>query len=145
MNYRLMKPEDIAQTAMLEQKIFSMPWSEQSFIDSLNNPDTIYFVAEEGGVIYGYCGLYILFETGELTNVAVSPEKRTQGIAGRLLKEIFTQAEKQGVTDVMLEVRESNHAAISLYKKFGFVPEGIRSDYYDMPKENALILWKHGL
>lgn len=145
MDYRFMKPEDISQVAVLEQEIFSVPWTKQAFLDSLNNPDTIYLVAQEEEKICGYCGIYLLYEVGEISNVAVKAEKRNQGIAGCLLKKMIAEAAKKGVSDIMLEVRESNLAAISLYQKLGFSKEGIRRNYYEKPQENALILWKRGI
>lgn len=142
---RLMKNQDLAQVAEIEKQIFSMPWSEKAFSDSLNSENTIYVVAEEDGKVKAYCGMYLSFEEGNITNVAVAPEYRRKNIAQRMLDYIMEEAKKKGITDIFLEVRETNTGAIALYEKNGFKEAGIRKDFYEKPVENALIMWKHHL
>ena len=77
---RSMRAEDAAKVASLEAEIFSQPWSENAFLDSLCLPDTIFLVAEESGVIQGYIGMYLAADEGEITNVAVNPACRRRGI-----------------------------------------------------------------
>ena len=60
--YRLMSEGDIKQVAAIEKEIFSLPWSEKSFLDSLKNENTVYIVAEIKDEIVAYCGAYISFE-----------------------------------------------------------------------------------
>lgn len=74
-----MTAEDAAKVASLEAEIFSQPWSENAFLDSLCLPDTIFLVAEESGVIQGYIGMYLAADEGEITNVAVNPACRSGG------------------------------------------------------------------
>lgn len=142
---RLMTKTDLEQVAGIEREIFSMPWSEKAFADSLQSENTLYIVAEIDGKVAGYCGMYIAFEEGNISNVAVAPEYRRQKIAANMLKNILKLAKEKGVTDVVLEVRETNTGAIRLYEQIGFEEVGIRKDFYDKPKENALIMWKHNL
>ena len=75
-------------------------------------------------------------------NVAVSDALRRQGIAGKLLTEAMRRGREQGISDYTLEVRKSNKAAVSLYEGLGFRTEGVRKDYYEQPREDALIMWK---
>ena len=142
---RLMTKTDLEQVAGIEREIFSMPWSEKAFADSLQSENTLYIVAEIDGKVAGYCGMYIAFEEGNISNVAVAPEYRRQKIAANMLKNILKLAKEKGVTAVVLEVRETNTGAIRLYEQIGFEEVGIRKDFYDKPKENALIMWKHNL
>lgn len=147
---RLMKREDCKAIAQIERISFSNPWSEQSFLDTLKNKDIFYLVAERGQKeeerkLIGYVGVWRSFEEADITNVAVLPEERGKGIGLLLLERTMEEALHRGVTALALEVRESNQAAIRLYRKVGFVLEGIRTGYYEKPKENALIMWNRSL
>lgn len=142
---RLMNDADVEQVAKIEKEIFSKPWSAKSFLDSLNSDNTLYVVAQENDVVVGYCGMYMSYGEGNITNVAVSPGFRRQGIAKKTLDYILKLAVENGITDVTLEVRETNVPAIRMYEQLGFEDAGIRKNFYEKPKENALIMWKHNL
>ena len=129
--YRLMSEGDIKQVAAIEKEIFSLPWSEKSFLDSLKNE------------IVAYCGAYISFEEADISNVAVKKNFRRKNVAENMLNKLFYECGKKGVSDITLEVRETNVPAISLYEKLGFEEAGIRKNFYEKPVENALIMWKH--
>lgn len=140
MNIRLMKETDLWQVTVIEQEIFSQPWSKQGFLDALKNKDTLYLVAEEKNTILGYLGLWQSFEEADITNVAVKSEYRRKGVAGRLLSEGRRLAAQRGITALTLEVRVSNEPAIRLYEKYGFRSLGIRPGFYEKPKEDAIIM-----
>ena len=141
--YRLMSEGDIKQVAAIEKEIFSLPWSEKSFLDSLKNENTVYIVAEIKDEIVAYCGAYISFEEADISNVAVKKNFRRKNVAENMLNKLFYECGKKGVSDITLEVRETNVPAISLYEKLGFEEAGIRKNFYEKPVENALIMWKH--
>ena len=105
---RSMTAEDAAKVASLEAEIFSQPWSENAFLDSLCLPDTIFLVAEESGVIQGYIGMYLAADEGEITNVAVNPACRRRGIGEGLLTEMKKRAADHKIARIVLEVRVSN-------------------------------------
>ena len=113
---RRMAEEDTAKVARIEKECFSQPWSQQGFIDALKGSDNILVVAEENGEIYGYVCMYVSFEEGEITNVAVSEQYRNKGVGRLLMQTIEREAEANGVERIVLEVRVSNNSAISLYK-----------------------------
>ena len=140
-----MTVDDIAQVAEIERQIFSIPWTEKAFRDSMESDNTIYIVAKENDNVAGYAGMYLSFEEGNITNVAVNPLSRRKGIGEKIVRDILNRAYEKGVRDVFLEVRETNSVAIALYEKIGFKEEGIRKNFYDKPRENALIMWKHNL
>ena len=140
-----MTVDDIAQVAEIERQIFSIPWSEKAFRNSMESDNTIYIVAKENDNVAGYAGMYLSFEEGNITNVAVNPLSRRKGIGEKIVRDILNRAYEKGVRDVFLEVRETNSVAIALYEKIGFKEEGIRKNFYDKPRENALIMWKHNL
>ena len=102
------------------------------------DPDTDYGEPE----LMGYVGLWMIAGEGHITNVAVHPDHRGQGVAKVLLKLMLDYCEEQGISDVTLEVRPSNEPALRLYRGFGFREEGRRPHYYENDGEDALILWR---
>ena len=99
------------------------------------------FLIEDGGQVCGYCVLSVLFEDAEVLNVAVSKAHRKKGYGALLMEAMLERAIALGATQCFLEVRESNVAAIALYKKYGFSQYGIRKNYYE-DGENALTMKK---
>ncbi len=140
MEIRTMAEKDLQEVSALEQQIFSKPWSLESFRSAFDRADTIYLVAEEKGHICGYLGIWMGPEDGDLCNIAMAPEYRGQGHAGRLLKIAIEQCKRQGLKRIILEVRLSNETAKRLYQKFSFQTSGVRQGYYSEPVEDALIM-----
>lgn len=139
---RAMEEKDIKQVAAIEEENFSRPWSYTAFSDSIKKENRIYLVAVEGERVLGYCGLWIVLEEGEITNVSIDKSYRNQGLGGQLLETLFVFGKKKNVNAYTLEVRSSNKAAIHLYEKKGFHREGSRKNFYEMPTEDAVIMWK---
>ena len=137
---RRMIPEDVPQVAKIESASFSMPWSEKSFLDSLEREDTVFLVCVEEEQVAGYIGMYISFDEGEITNVAVDSAYRQKGYGYQLMEAARTEAKHRGVLSIFLEVRVSNVPAIALYKKMGFEKLGIRKNFYEHPIEDAIIM-----
>ena len=142
MNYKLtpMTEEHIPQIAALERACFSHPWSEDALRDELWNDSAVVVVAEgENGTVLGYAGLQTVLDEGYINNVAVDPRFRRQGVAGQLV-EAFLRFGAARLAFLTLEVRASNAPAIALYEKYGFAQAGRRRDYYDDPREDALLM-----
>lgn len=142
MNYKLtpMTAEHIPQIAALERAYFSHPWSEDMLREELWN-DAAVIVAAEGddGTVLGYAGLQTVLDEGYINNVAVDPRFRRQGVANELIA-AFVRFGKAKLAFLTLEVRASNAPAITLYEKHGFHEVGRRKDYYDDPKEDAILM-----
>lgn len=136
-----MEPQDVAEVGLLERQIFSVPWSEKGFLDSLQLPDTLYLVVREKERLVGYCGLFQSFDEADITNVAVAPGDRGRGVGRRMLEELLDRGRARGICRYTLEVRVSNKPAIHLYRKLGFESVGIRKNFYEMPREDAMIMW----
>lgn len=137
-----MQKENLGQIAQIEKASFSMPWSEKSFEEALDNPNAFYVVAEEEGRVTGYCGAYLILDEADVNQVAVDSSRRNQGIGKKLMEALLERLKQAGASAVTLEVRKSNRAAIALYESLGFVTEGIRKNFYEKPVEDALIMWK---
>lgn len=139
---RAMTPADVPFISRLEEETFSMPWSAASFLQMIEQENARYFVAEEDGQLLGGCGLLLIAGEGNITNVAVAKEARRRGVGTGLMRHLLSEGDKEGLSAYTLEVRVSNTAAIGLYRKLGFVSEGIRPNFYEKPVEDAMIMWK---
>ena len=139
---RPMEERDVSAVAALEKACFSDPWSEGSVRSELDNPLSLWLVAEKGGEIAGYIGSQSVLDAADMMNVAVAPGSRRGGIAEALIGSLIAQLDANGVRSLSLEVRVSNDAARALYEKLGFSEVGRRKNYYTKPKEDALILRK---
>ena len=137
-----MRRQDVPQIAALEAACFSDPWSERSVDSELDNPLSLWLVCREGQHVLGYVGSQTVLGESDMMNVAVAPDARRRGIAQMLIGALAEQLKRQGSHSLSLEVRPSNTAAVSLYRKLGFVQVGRRPNYYRHPKEDGLILRK---
>lgn len=130
---------DISAIARLEKICFSDPWSENAILESMT-AGTHFFVAKIKGETVGYIGISAIAGEGYITNVAVDPNFRRMGIASYLLNRVLSLADQKALEFVSLEVRKSNTGAITLYDKHLFVAEGMRKNFYDNPREDAIIM-----
>jgi ribosomal-protein-alanine N-acetyltransferase len=130
----------------IEQRTNHRPWSLGLFMGELRMPTSrSYVVALDGHEVVGFCGLMITADEGHITNIAVHPDRRRAAIATRLMLVTMRCAVTSQLEGVTLEVRTSNVAAQELYRRFGFVPGGIRRNYYADVGEDALIMWAHDI
>lgn len=141
---RQAKHQDLSEIYELEKECFSMPWSFESLEkDITSNKNSTYLTAVLNGRIIGYIGMWQIFEDAEITNLAVSKDFRRKGIGNRLIREICSVAEKKGATRILLEVRQTNKAAIDLYISNDFKRISIRKCYYKDTGEDAIIMLKN--
>lgn len=136
------KIEDIAQIAEIEKLCFSLPWTVEQLKTQLGER-YVFLVASENDEVLGYVGLMTVLDEGYISNVAVSPNHRRRSIADTLIEKLCSRA--QELAFITLEVRESNVPAIKLYEKHGFKNVATRKNYYDKPKENAIIMTRESL
>jgi ribosomal-protein-alanine N-acetyltransferase len=133
---------DIAEIAMIERTSFADPWSERSFSEMMIHPAAIFLVASDDAsdIPRGYSITIAVADEAEILNLAVAVTDRGQGIGGMLLDAAIGEVQRRGADVVFLEVRESNRAAIALYRSRGFTQRFRRSAYYKNPVEDALVL-----
>lgn len=137
-----MQPEHVAAVAEMERQCFSDPWSEKSVASELDNPLSLWLIAEADGVVAGYVGSQTVLDRADMMNLAVSQDFRRQGIGEQLVNSLTEALAEKGVKTLLLEVRISNEPAKQLYQKLGFEIVGKRPRYYEKPREDALILRK---
>lgn len=139
---REMEACDVEAASRIESEAFSMPWSARDFLEMVEADYADYYVAQLDDEIVGCCGIRNIAGEGEITNVVVAAEYRKNGIATKMLEYMLKKAKEKGIGDCTLEVRVSNQPAIRLYERFGFKGEGVRPNFYEKPREDALIMWK---
>ena len=137
-----MTDEHLDEVAELERQCFTVPWSRRMLSEELENNCAALLVAldEEDGSVAGYAGLLVVADEGYITNVAVRPECRRAGVASQLLDVFVRFAQGNRLAFLTLEVRASNYGAIALYGSRGFRGVGRRKNYYEHPREDAIIM-----
>ena len=138
-----MTADHLDEVAELERICFPDPWSRNMLAEELDNALSAFLVAlDDAGRVAGYAGLQVVLDEGTITNIAVRPEYRRQGVARQLLDVFLNFARGNRLAFLTLEVRASNYGAIALYGELGFRSVGRRKNYYEHPKEDALIMTK---
>jgi [ribosomal protein S18]-alanine N-acetyltransferase len=130
---------DLPAVIAIERRSFPTPWSLAMFVLELSKPSGICLAATRGDELLGYLVCSRYDQVWHLMNVAVAPGRRRGGVASGLIGRLVEEA--GGVLPFTLEVRVSNHAAISMYERLGFRSAGVRPRYYQDNGEDALIMW----
>ncbi len=134
-----MLPCHADRVAKLESKVFTSAWSEKMLLDTLSLNTSLFLVAVDGDVL-GYVGSVCAGDEVSITNVAVFPEHRHQGVGEALVRELIKRAREKNLSKIFLEVRVSNSPAIALYEKIGFEIKGSRKNFYTLPREDAFVM-----
>lgn len=129
----------LPQIAALEKQCFAEPWSLQA-LELYLGKQAVAFAATAGETLLGYVGLFLAPGEGQITNLAVFPEYRRQGVAKALLTRLLREAGQRNLSSLSLEVRASNTPAVRLYQSFGFAVAGTRKSFYRHPAEDALVM-----
>ena len=130
---------ELPEIAALEREIFPDAWSLKSLEETWKQNAAI-FVAKTKEGMAGYLIFYYVLEEGEIARIATAHSVRRQGAASQMFRKLLDFCREQKITRIMLEVRENNEAARQFYGKCGFTKDGIRRNYYENPKENAVLM-----
>lgn len=148
---RPIDPSHISQILRIAEASNLSPWSANDYLDELKRPNSILIRAEgESGQTIGFavgrivpaadCGVSV---DAELYNIAIDLAYRNCGSGQTLLEAFIDECRKKLARKAWLEVRKSNTAAISLYKKNGFTVVQTRKGFYNNPSEDALTMSMH--
>ena len=137
---REMLVEDLDQVMKIEESLFAVPWTREGYFTFLTRENSMFLVVEEKGEILGYCGLLMVLDEGDVTNVAVRGDRQREGIGNFLMESLIRLSREQGIRMNHLEVRAGNETAIRLYERLGFVRDGLRKAYYTDPVEDAILM-----
>ena len=138
--FRRATKEDVKHIGVLEQQTFSDAWSIQSIAETYEQTQAFLTIAEDNGQVVGYCIVYHVLDEGEIARIAVDENMRRQGIGRGLLDYTMGCFRELRLQSALLDVRESNVAARAFYASYGFEEDGMRKNFYDNPKEHAILM-----
>lgn len=133
--------EDLPDVLEIERRGYSFPWSEAVFRDCFRSDYRLWGI-EVSGSLAGYAVVAYMFDEAHLLNICISRQQRRSGLARQLLRHLVREAVRDGMAQVLLEVRASNESAAGLYRSEGFEDIGRRPGYYPSSsgREDALVL-----
>lgn len=137
----VMRPEDLDAVMAIESTIYTHPWSNGNFADSLRagyQCRTLWLA----DTLIGYFVVMVAAGEAHLLNLSVAAAHQRRGYGSLLLREAVAIARRGGARSLFLEVRPSNLGAQALYTRFGFQQIGVRRGYYPAHhgREDALVL-----
>jgi tRNA threonylcarbamoyl adenosine modification protein YeaZ/ribosomal-protein-alanine acetyltransferase len=138
---------EIAAVEALQRRSFTNAWGIEAIRWELENTDVarLYVLRDPAGSVVAYCACWLIFDELHINSVAVDDALRRRGLADALLRAVMRDAYAAGARSATLEVRRSNEPALALYEKLGFRVEAVRREYYQDPREDALVLWHRQL
>lgn len=142
-----MRRRHLRRVMEIESVSYPRPWTHRMFLDELAGMRAgtrHYLVAHVDDALAGYGGLMFAGEDAHVSNIAVDPAMHRRGVATEMLLDLARLAHERGCEALTLEVRHTNTAAQGLYRRFGFVPAGIRRRYYENT-DDAIVMWAHGV
>ncbi|MGE5189926.1 MAG: ribosomal protein S18-alanine N-acetyltransferase [Gemmatimonadota bacterium] len=139
---RDLAPSDVDAVMAIEAVSFPSPWSVPMFLDEIGRDfsDALVAVGDPGRDVLGYAVCWTVAGDSHLLNIAVRPDARCRGVGTALLLECIRRGAAAGARRIHLEVRPGNEPALRLYRRHGFVFQGIRKGYYTDTREDAVVL-----
>ncbi len=132
-----MKKSDLDEIIAVESSTFSDAWQRETFLSDLQNPQMITLVARRAKICIGYLDCLADGDFGYLANVATASSERSQGVGRALLDELCVRLRRQGKHLILLDVRLSNHRAVSFYERYGFSKLRQSPNFYTQPVEDS--------
>ena len=142
--FEKMRLENLDEVFKIATASFSQPWTKAMFENEiLKNPFSEQFLVKVEGKNAGYLCMWSLFDEAHILDFAIDPQFRRKGLGEKVILNVIERVKENKIKKIFLEVRASNEAAKSLYKKVGFLNIAERKGYYSNPTEDAFIFqWK---
>ena len=137
-----MQLSDANEIARLEEEAFSDAWTEKGILDTFHQQQAFVVIGEMNEKVVGYCIMYYVLDEGEIARIAVDDTCKRQGVGRAILNQVECVCKEKAITRILLDVRESNETARAFYRDYGFAEDGIRKNFYEMPKEHAVLMSK---
>jgi ribosomal-protein-alanine N-acetyltransferase len=134
---------DVSQILCISEACGLDFWSESAYVNAISDEQSALFCFHLNHSIVGFIvgRIPILPDTAaEIFNIGISPAYRRRGYGSMLLKEFIGRCYDAHLTEIWLEVRESNLGAIQLYEHAGFKATSRRKHFYSIPTEDALLM-----
>jgi [ribosomal protein S18]-alanine N-acetyltransferase len=126
----------------IERASFPSPWSRNMFLEEMRNSNSRLVVFKIGATVVGYACFWAVLDEAHLLNIAVSPDRRHEGLGKLMMARIESMCLNEGLTRIILEVARRNLPARNLYRSCGFSSIGFRRNYYSVAKDDALVMEK---
>jgi ribosomal-protein-alanine N-acetyltransferase len=136
---RTASPRDLDQLPQLDAGSLLQDWTAQDYQAYLDRPGLI-LVMDYGNRLLAHAVFQVILPEAELLRIVIAPDQRGQGHGSRFLEACLVWLQSAGVETCFLEVRETNAAALALYRRHAFAEAGRRPDYYANPREDALLM-----
>ena len=137
---RLLDRRDLDAVLAIESASFTLPWTKEMMAAEFEKDYAFFIGSFKGDILAGFCLSWVLFDEGHIADFAVHPRFRRKGVGGGLLDAALEEMAKRGGRNIWLEVRLGNRVAQALYRSRGFVPAGLRKNYYTDNGEDALVM-----
>ena len=137
--------KDLDEVLGIERNSFRTPWTKYAFIHEIQFEKSVFKVLKIDGRLVGYGGFWYILDEAHISNIAIRPDYRGQGLGKILLLHLLEEAVAKGARKATLEVRRSNIIAQDMYSSFGFKIVSVRKNYYSDEHEDALIMWNENI
>ncbi len=130
---RPVTPDDLEAILGIESRVHLAPWSKGNFEAEWEKPYSSTWVLtddETDSRVFGYVVFWTMGESAEILNIAVDPDSRGLGFAKKMLHHVVREAVRISAKKLILDVRKSNLAAVSLYQGAGFAISQVRKGFY---------------
>jgi len=140
-----MRAEDLEAVMAIENTAYPFPWTIGNFRDSLSAGYRLKLLRERG-VLIGYVVWMPVLQEAHLLNITLAPPRQGHGLGTWMMRSVMQQMQAEGLQQILLEVRPSNHRALALYRRLGFAQIGIRKGYYpnsataSVSREDAVVM-----
>lgn len=140
-----MSADDLDAVMAIENIAYPFPWTIGNFRDSINAGYRLKLLRERG-VLIGYAVWMPIIQEAHLLNITLAPPRQGHGLGAWMMRSIMQEMQAQGMQQILLEVRPSNHRALALYRRLGFSSIGIRKGYYpnsvtaEVSREDAVVM-----
>lgn len=132
---------DLDSIMEIERASFSSPWPVSAIEEEIERRSwSRVALAIDGEEVVGFIVYWVVDRELHLLNLATRPGSRRHGVARRLIDQMIDEGRRRDSWQVVLEVRESNEAALKLYDRFGFSRVGRRPRYYTDNGEDAIVM-----
>jgi len=132
--------DDLDAVEEIERLSQGVPWARSMFESELDQSHGRFWVLEVNGRIQGFAVYRVIGDESELLSIAILPDSRQRGLGSKLLEWTLAELKQEGLGYVRLEVRTGNQAARKLYDNYGFMEDGVRLNYYQNPREDAVLM-----
>ena len=142
---RKMVAADIGPIMAIASTLKDAPhWPQSDYVAALDPSSTPHRIAvvaaNAAGDVAGFAIASLLPPQAELETIAVQAEAQRQGIGTKLLSHLIDELKAAAVSEILLEVRASNHTGNAFYRVHGFRQTGLRPRYYAEPEDDAILM-----